>query len=227
MANSVTVAGLGLFLFGVPADVIARGLLAAGAIAMVVVWAFCARCQLDRFEIANQITLGRAVLAGFCVGFVGQPDTAAYHGWLLFGTVVLAALLDGVDGWVARRTRSESAFGARFDMEIDAAFVLVLSILVYQLDKAGAWVLLSGLLRYLFIAAGFVVPRLRATLPPSIRRRVICAIQVAALVVCLAPAMPSKAGLFAAAGALVLLTLSFGRDVAWLLQAEPNREVTR
>jgi phosphatidylglycerophosphate synthase len=30
-------------------------------------------------------------------------------------------MLDGVDGRVARRTGSQTGFGARFDMELDAA----------------------------------------------------------------------------------------------------------
>ena len=34
-----------------------------------------------------------------------------------------------------------SSFGARFDMETDAAFILILSVLVWQHGKAGAWVL--------------------------------------------------------------------------------------
>ena len=45
---------------------------------------------------------------------------------MLLSSVALA--LDGVDGQVARRTRTVSALGARFDMEVDAFLVLVLSV---------------------------------------------------------------------------------------------------
>ena len=45
---------------------------------------------------------------------------------VLLSSVALA--LDGVDGWVARRTRTVSALGARFDMEVDAFLVLMLSV---------------------------------------------------------------------------------------------------
>ena len=41
--------------------------------------------------------------------------------------VVVALALDWVDGQVARRTGTCSAFGARFDMETDAFLILVLS----------------------------------------------------------------------------------------------------
>ena len=58
------------------------------------------------------------------------------HWWIIsLGTV--AMLLDGTDGRVARRTGTTSAFGARFDMELDAFLLLALSVLVWQ---SGRWV---------------------------------------------------------------------------------------
>ncbi len=39
---------------------------------------------------------------------------------------VPALILDGVDGWVARRTGTANDAGARLDMEVDAALILVL-----------------------------------------------------------------------------------------------------
>ena len=44
----------------------------------------------------------------------------------VFGRGALA--LDGVDGQVARRTGTASELGARFDMEVDAFLILVLSV---------------------------------------------------------------------------------------------------
>ena len=52
-----------------------------------------------------------------------------------------------------------SGYGARFDMETDAAFILVLSILVWQHGKAGAWVLLCGLMRIRGGGTGAAVAR--------------------------------------------------------------------
>jgi phosphatidylglycerophosphate synthase len=84
---------------------------------------------------------------------------------------IAAAAMDAVDGWLARRTGMASAFGARFDMEVDALLIQVLSILVWTHDKAGAWVVLSGLLRYGFVAAGLVWPWMERPLEPSRRRQ--------------------------------------------------------
>ena len=52
-----------------------------------------------------------------------------------------ALVLDAIDGWVARRTAIGS-LGARFDAEVDAFLILVLSI--YVARPVGAWVLLIG-----------------------------------------------------------------------------------
>lgn len=98
-----------------------------------------------KFGSANQITLVRAVLVAGLASRVGQPATLPVA-WSVLFIAIVAVLLDGVDGWVARRTGTVSAFGTRFDTETDAALILVLAILVWQYGKAGPWVLLSGLL---------------------------------------------------------------------------------
>lgn len=164
---------------------------------------------------ANRVTLARAGLVALLAGLVPAAGTGVHIGWPC--ALALAALaLDGVDGAVARRTGSASAFGARFDMELDAALALVLAISVVAWDRAGAWVLLLGVPRYAFVAAARAWPVLRRPLAPSRRRRVICVIQVAALVVSLAPwpGPPLPALACAAAGALVYT--SFAVDVRQL-----------
>ena len=40
-------------------------------------------------------------------------------------------------------------------MEVDAALILILSILVWLHGKAGPWVIACGLMRYTFVAAGW------------------------------------------------------------------------
>ncbi|NED04634.1 CDP-alcohol phosphatidyltransferase family protein, partial [Streptomyces sp. SID6648] len=84
---------------------------------------------------------------------------------LLVGLTAVALVLDGVDGRVARRTGTCTPLGARFDMEVDAFLILVLS--VYVSTDLGPWVLLIGAMRYVFVAAARVWPWLTAPLPPS------------------------------------------------------------
>lgn len=100
---------------------------------------------LERFGEANAVTLVRAGLAALMAGWLGRGALSMEISWLIVVLAVLALLLDGVDGWLARRHALASTFGARFDMEIDAFSILIMAILVYQSGKAGAWVILSGL----------------------------------------------------------------------------------
>jgi len=127
-------------------------------------------------------------------------------------------MLDGVDGWLARRTSLASAFGARFDMETDALLIMVLAVLAWQFGKAGVWVLGSGLLRYAFIASGWALPALRQPLPPSQRRKTLAVVQVVALIVTVAPFVPTRLSVLVAAVALGTLMLSFLVDVVWLFR---------
>lgn len=164
---------------------------------------------------ANLVTGTRALLVALLAA-VALESTVGPIGWWLIGTAAVAASLDLADGWLARRTGLASAFGARFDMEIDALLILVLSALVWRQGLTGAWVLASGLMRYGFVAAALGLPWLDDPLPPSRRRQAVCVVQIAALIVALAPIVPPAVSLLLAAGSLALLTWSFAVDVAWL-----------
>src|SRR5207253_8709552 len=128
-----------------------------------------------------------------------------------------ATVLDGVDGWAARRLGESSAFGARFDMEVDALLIMVLSILAWRWGKAGAWVIASGLLRYLFVVAGWVWPWMERPLLPSRRRQTVCVIQIAALIAVVLPAVTPPLSTVIAAAALAVLAASFLIDTSWLV----------
>ena len=171
----------------------------------------------DRFGAANQVTTGRAVLAASVAALVLAPasDNTA---WAAVGLGLVAAGLDGVDGWLARRSGMVSAFGARFDMEVDAFLILALAALTWQHGKAGPWILASGLLRYLFVAAGWSLPWMQRALPPSRRRQAACVLQIAGLLVALLPTVPAPAASVAAAVSLGVLCYSFLVDVVWLRQ---------
>ena len=133
------------------------------------------------------------------------------------GAATLAAVMDALDGWLARRTRMASPFGARFDMETDALFILVLSLWAWHLEKSGAWVIVGGLMRYAFLLAGVLVPALREPLPPSFRRKAIAALQMVALLVVICPLVTVPLSAPIAGAALIALLVSFTSDTLWLL----------
>lgn len=173
---------------------------------------------------ANRVTLGRAALALAIMPLALQtgPLGAPVYWWIIAVSTV-AMVLDGFDGWVARRSGSATPFGARFDMELDAALLMALSVLVWRSGAAGPWVLLIGGIRYLFVAAGQVWPALRAALPPRWRRKAIAVVQGVALLVALGPIIPPWLAALGAAEALALLVWSFAADVRWLLNPRRGR----
>jgi phosphatidylglycerophosphate synthase len=167
------------------------------------------------FGWANHVTLTRAALVALLAALVGEGDAPRIMAFAAaLGGVAVA--LDFVDGRLARATGLASAFGARFDMEPDAALVMVLAALAWQSGHVGPWVLASGLLRYAFVAAGRCWPSLRRALAPSFRRKAAAALQMIALVVVLVPEVPPPAGMLVAAGALAFLCYSFLVDTLWL-----------
>jgi len=174
------------------------------------------------FGLANLVTTARAALTCLLAGLLadvayvsfGQHDAFA---WSLAGLVAISIALDGLDGFLARKLGLCSAFGARYDMEIDALLILLLSIAAWSLHKAGPWVILGGGFRYAFLAAAWLWPALGAALPPSNRRKLVCVIQAAVLCLVLSPIVEPPVSAWLAAGALALLTYSFAVDIAWLL----------
>ena len=168
--------------------------------------------------IANRVTLGRAALVLPLAGVTIQTPVISVIGyWWIILVATVAMILDGVDGWVARR-RGPTVFGARFDMELDALLLLVLSVMVWQSGKVGLWVMLIGVLRYLFVAASWLRPSLAAELPASRRRKTICVVQGVVLLVCLGPIIPATMASIVAFVALAMLVSSFAVDVRWLLR---------
>ena len=173
----------------------------------------------DRLGLANIITLTRTALIGSLVAPLSQPGILAANdslAWTVLGVAIVSLCLDGVDGYFARRQQLTSAYGARFDMEVDSIFALLLAILALQSGKAGLWVLVLGGMRYMFVAASLLFPWLDRPLPVRFSGKLICVIQIAVLIGLLAPIISGPVSWVMAGVATLLLTFSFGRDVVWL-----------
>ncbi|MEU0006834.1 CDP-alcohol phosphatidyltransferase family protein [Streptomyces sp. NPDC006314] len=188
-------------------------------------WAVLARAlhrsRLSSFGPANRVTLGRSTLVGGVTAMVADSFQSAPPVTLLVALTAVALLLDGVDGKVARRTGTSSALGARFDMEVDAFLILVLS--VYVSTRLGPWVLLIGGMRYAFVGAARLAPWLNAPLPPSFARKTVAAVQGVCLLLAGSELLPHLANHAIVLSALGSLVWSFGRDVLWLWRNSRTR----
>ncbi|WP_338128488.1 CDP-alcohol phosphatidyltransferase family protein [Brevibacterium luteolum] len=145
-----------------------------------------------------------------------HPDPG--FGWLAVAIAIPMLALDLVDGLIARATVTTAA-GARFDEQVDATVVLVLSAALVPLY--GAWCLISGLAHFAFRAGAAIRPAWRAELPLSWRRKTVAAFQGPLLLVAGSPvglAVPAF-GWVCTIAAVASLLVSFTLDIRVLERA--------
>ncbi|WP_326818292.1 CDP-alcohol phosphatidyltransferase family protein [Streptomyces sp. NBC_01762] len=166
------------------------------------------------FGPANGVTLARTTLVGGVTALVADSFVSRPPVGVLVALTTVALILDAVDGHVARRTGTASSLGARFDMEVDAFLILMLS--VYVAMSLGTWVLSIGAMRYVFVVAARVLPWLSGPLRPSVARKTVAALQGIILLAVGAGITPRLPAYAAVLVALALLVWSFARDIGWL-----------
>ncbi|WP_254656291.1 CDP-alcohol phosphatidyltransferase family protein [Jannaschia sp. CCS1] len=167
--------------------------------------------------LCNLATIARLALVSVLIAALVAPAASA---WAVFGLAVLAFALDGLDGYLARREGRASAFGARFDMEVDSLLALTLALLTWQSGAVGAYVLILGLPRYAFWVAQVPFPWLGHDLPERFSRKVACVVQIAALILALFPPAPSILVGSIAGLAAIALVWSFSLDARTLWRAQ-------
>jgi phosphatidylglycerophosphate synthase len=206
----------------------AAGFTAAATYTVVagLVWNARGRLPAAPLSLANRLTVARAAITAALAGFCAAPALA--HGYLVLAIAAVELYLDNLDGRLARSRGEASDFGARLDGEIDALFVLVLSVLAYldgRVEGApGAFVLGIGAFRYALLAAAAAVPWLRGEVPSSMRAKIICNVAIGALLFDVAPFTPVAWRSPISAAALVLLAYSFSFDVRYLAARRRRRQ---
>ena len=170
--------------------------------------------EVVRLGPADLVTLTRATLACAVAALVAESYAGADAVAILVPITVVALSLDFVDGRVARRTGTATAYGARLDAESDAFLILVLSVLVA--GSHGAWVLAIGGVRYAYAVAAALLPWMRRRLPPRYWRKVVAAYVGVALTLAASGLAPAALAYGVLVVAIGLLAESFGRDVVWL-----------
>lgn len=194
--------------------------LASGALTTTVV----ARSHPVALGPADLVTTARLALACAVAALVADSVAGGQVTVPLVGVAAVALALDAVDGRVARRTGTASRFGGRFDGEVDAFLLLVLS--AYVATTVAGWAIAIGAARYVFAAAGLARPWLRAELPFRWWRKVVTAVQGIVLLLAAAEVTPRGATYAALLVAVALLAESFGRDVVWLWRRRAGTTAT-
>src|SRR5580658_204844 len=199
--------------------------LATGAGATTLLVTARRRSDQPAIHPADWVTLTRAVLCAGVAGLVAASFGGPVSVTALVTLSAIALALDAVDGQVARRTGTATPLGGRFDGEVDAFLILLLSIAVSEVY--GSWVLIIGAARYLLLLAGWLIRWLAAPLPPRFWRKVVAAVQGVVLTVAVSGELDRRVGIIAVAAALLLLAESFGHDVIWLYRAGAGQRTRR
>ncbi|MFP7673818.1 CDP-alcohol phosphatidyltransferase family protein [Marivita sp. S0852] len=138
----------------------------------------------NRVGWCNAVTVFRLMLTAALISWLWATPISV---WVVFLVALLALALDGLDGWLARHEGYVSAFGARFDMEVDSLLALVLAMHAYLTGTAGLYVLLLGVPRYVFFALHIPMPWLAGDLPPRFSRKLVCVLQISVLILAVFP----------------------------------------
>ncbi len=196
------------------------------------VWAFCAWLvyrelsenrregevdTLPELGVPTRITMLRGFLVAVASGFLSHPAVAA-------PAYSAAAILDSVDGRLARARKRETLLGSRLDIEVDAVGILIASLSGIVLGKLPLWYAAIGLARYAFVFG--VAFRKRAglsvrELDPSHPRRLFAGIQMGFLAVALWPQIPETVTRVAAYPFGAATLAMFLRD--WLFVSQRPR----
>ena len=162
-------------------------------------------------NVPNALTLFRILLVPVLI--VALLDATDEAQWLAAGVFALAALTDGLDGYLARSRRWETTFGKVMDPIADKLLVAAALISLVSLDRLAPWIAM------LIIAREFAVSGLRmaaaaqgVVIPASRLGKIKTFTQVVAILALLATSETGEWWVQALLYTAVLATLASGAD---------------
>ncbi|MFC6836630.1 CDP-alcohol phosphatidyltransferase family protein [Halomarina ordinaria] len=172
---------------------------------------------LPTLGLANGLTLVRGLALAAVAGFLLLPRPVGALAWAPGALYGAAALLDQVDGRVARGYGRTTLLGERLDMAFDTVGLLVAPVLAVRYGQLPVWYLAVSAARYVFLAALFVRRRRGLPihdLPESPVRRPLAGVQMAVVALALSPVLGPPTTTLLATVAMVPFLAGFARD--WL-----------
>jgi phosphatidylglycerophosphate synthase len=176
------------------------------------VWRGRASWMPVRFGVPNTVTVLRlGLITALLLG------STRYPGDVLAGLGIAVYVFDGLDGQIARNFNLATEFGAEFDTEADAFYIAALSLGLWARGVADAWVLLPGLLRYLYVIT-VTVFRWRGEAPREKFSRY--SFSITAVLLSLA-FWPSAAAPWAAMVGTLVVSAAFWNSWTWAVRRAP------
>lgn len=165
---------------------------------------------------ANRLTILRGFLIALCAGFLWQSFNHTLLFWLPAFLYSVAAILDRVDGYVARKTQQTSLMGNALDNVFDALGLLIAPLLALNFDKIHwAYLLVSAAYYAFHLALRWRSRKGLANhaLTPNLLRRTLAGFQMGYIAVVLWP--PFDAQITRLAGFAFMLPILVGFIVDW------------
>lgn len=166
----------------------------------------------------NALTVARGLLIALLAGFILAPPPPGALAWIPPLLYMSAAILDNLDGYVARITDHSTKLGEMLDMEYDVIGVFAAVVLGIAYGQLPLWYLVVGFARELFLLGHWILRRQGkpiAELTPSPDRRLIAGMQMGFLGVVLWPVITPPVTTVAAVLFAIPMIVSFGRD--WMV----------
>lgn len=165
----------------------------------------------------NRVTILRGGLIAMAGGFLFQSPETIYSLWLPALFYMTAAIIDRVDGYIARRSSQVSLLGGELDTVFDALGLVVAPILAVWFGKVH-WSYLSVSMAFYLFQWGLAFRQRHNkpvyTLSPNFLRRALAGFQMGFLSVALWPVIqPSVTTI---AGLAFMLPMLIGFTVDWL-----------
>ncbi|HEY0706775.1 MAG TPA: CDP-alcohol phosphatidyltransferase family protein, partial [Polyangia bacterium] len=179
--------------------------------------------ETQRLGAATAVTLFRAWLIAVVAGHLFLAPATGANGFVVGVIYSIAAILDGVDGRIARDHAQVTRLGSRLDVATDVLGLLVAPIVAVRAEGLPPWYLVLAL-AYPVMRAGLAL-RTRLGLPvflerlgPNPRARLFAGIQMGVVATALFPVLPRWLLWSAATIAMVPTLLLFLRE--WRLATE-------
>lgn len=203
-------------------------LLIADCLWIFVCWQLWQRLELNRAKEssplypslgwANHLTLLRGGLIALTGAFLFQPQAEGWAAWIPGVLYTIAAILDRMDGFVARRCKQTSLLGSELDTVYDALGLLVAPLLAVGYGKIHWSFLLVSAAYYVFEWGLYW--RRTHNLPvyplmPSMLRRTLAGFQMGFVALILLPCF--YAPLTTIIGIAFMLPILLGFIVDWLV----------
>lgn len=166
----------------------------------------------------NRLTLLRGGLIALTAGFILQTENISGAVLMAAGCYTVAAILDRIDGWVARRTRQTSLLGIELDISFDALGLVVAPLLAISLGKLHISYLLLSVAYYIYQWG--LASRRRRGLPifptvPNPLRRTLAGFQMGFIALILWPLVSAPVARIV--GVIFMLPVLLGFILDWLV----------